>query len=261
MAEKLYVIASSKGPVKVGITGNPKQRLKWFQTASPEKLDLVHVFEVGSNARAIERQAHGRLKPYHLTGEWFDTTPDNARQAITASILEFTGPKETALEKGFVMPLLSISKAAKLFNVSRPTLQKAVREGTISGLKVMSGGSESWQIDTAELARLYKLRDDSHGKLASQSDDESQTIGMDKSGDNEDLSGKVVRALEAELKAAKAELDALRTSKADAERELAASQAVAEERRRILDDMTKQLTKPDDQTRRRGLWARLIGKS
>lgn len=158
------------------------------------------------------------------------------------------------------MPLLSISKAAKQFDVSRPTLQKALKDGTLSGKKVMAGGSESWQIDTAELARLYKLRDDSHEKLASQSDGESQPLGMDKSGDNEDLSGEVVRALEAELKAAKAELDALRTSKADAERELAASQAVAEERRRILDDMTKQLAKPNDQARRRGLWARLTGK-
>ena len=158
------------------------------------------------------------------------------------------------------MPLLSISKAAKQFDVSRPTLQKALKDGTLTGKKVMAGGSESWQIDTAELSRLYALRNPDPADLSRQDDPNGQSLGMDKSGNNEDLSGEVVRALEAELKAAKAELDALRTSKADAERELAASQAVAEERRRILDDMTKQLTKPDDQARRRGLWARLIGK-
>lgn len=159
------------------------------------------------------------------------------------------------------MPLLSISKAAKQFDVSRPTLQKALKEGAITGKKVMAGGSESWQIDTAELSRLYALRNPAAVDLTRQEDPIGQQLGMDKSGDNADLSGEVVRALEAELKAAKAELDALRAGKADAERELAASQAVAEERRRILDDMTKQLTKPDDQVRRRGLWARMLGKS
>ena len=57
------------------------------------------------------------------------------------------------------MPLISVSRAAKLYDVSRPTLQKALKDGTISGQKVKAGGSESWQIDTAELARLYQIRD------------------------------------------------------------------------------------------------------
>ncbi|QDA35664.1 hypothetical protein E4191_15935 (plasmid) [Paracoccus liaowanqingii] len=156
------------------------------------------------------------------------------------------------------MSLISVSKAAKLFNVSRPTLQKALRDGTITGEKVTSGGSESWQIDTAELARLYALRDPSPANMARQDEGSGQSLAKENSGDIEGLSGEVIRALESRLQTAQAELDALRAGKANAEQELAASQAVAEERRRILDDMMKLLPKPKDHPVRRGLWSRLF---
>lgn len=157
------------------------------------------------------------------------------------------------------MPLLSVSKAAKLFDVSRPTLQKALKDGAITGQKVMVGGSESWQIDTAELSRLYALRNPDDAKLARQDEAVGQSVGMDKSRDNADLSGEVVRALEAELKAAKAELDALRADKADAERQLIKSQATADERLRMLNDL-KLIPKPDDQAPQQGFWSRLFGR-
>jgi len=82
---------------------------------------------------------------------------------------------------------------------------------------------------------------------------------VEKPGDNVDLSGELVTGLQSELQAARAEIEALRNDKAEVARELAASQAVAEERRRILDDMMKLLPKPDDQARRKGLWSRLFG--
>lgn len=157
------------------------------------------------------------------------------------------------------MALLSISGAAKLFNVSRPTLQKALKDGTITGKKVMAGGSESWQIDTAELSRLYALRNPDDAKLTRQDEAVGQSVGTDKSGDNADLSGEVVRALEAELRAAKAELDALRADKADAERQLIKSQATADERLRMLNDL-KLIPKPDDQAPQQGFWSRLFGR-
>lgn len=157
------------------------------------------------------------------------------------------------------MPLISVSKAAKLFDVSRPTLQKALKDGAITGEKVIAGGSESWQIDTAELSRLYALRDPSPDNMTRQDEKGGHPLVTQNSGDNGALAGKVLKALEAELQLARAELDTLRADKADAERELAASQAVAEERRRILDDMMKLLPKPKDQTKHRGLWQRLFG--
>jgi hypothetical protein len=54
------------------------------------------------------------------------------------------------------MAKLSINAAAKLFDVSRPTILKHLTEGKITGSK--GGKSDGWQIDTSELARAYKLR-------------------------------------------------------------------------------------------------------
>jgi len=50
---------------------------------------------------------------------------------------------------------LSIREAVKFYRVSRPTLSKALNNGTISGVK---GGKEGWKIDRAELDRVYHPR-------------------------------------------------------------------------------------------------------
>ena len=53
------------------------------------------------------------------------------------------------------MANLSIREAVKFYRVSRPTLSKALKNGTISGVK---GGKEGWKIDRAELDRVYHPR-------------------------------------------------------------------------------------------------------
>lgn len=157
------------------------------------------------------------------------------------------------------MPMLSISKAAKTFEVSRPTLAKALKEGRITGQKTEKDGMETWQIDTAELARLYKLRKPDPAKVASQDTNIGQPLAVEKLADNGPLQGEVVTELQSELQAARAELDALRIGKAEAERELVAAQAVAEERLRMLNDL-KLIPKPDDQVPQLGFWSRLFGR-
>jgi len=52
------------------------------------------------------------------------------------------------------MSKVSIAKAAKMFDVSRPTLLDHLKKGKISGEKV----GEAWQIDMAELKRVYQRR-------------------------------------------------------------------------------------------------------
>ena len=47
---------------------------------------------------------------------------------------------------------LSIREAVKHFDVSRPTLQKALKSGKISGVQ---DGQGTWTIDPSEMARIY----------------------------------------------------------------------------------------------------------
>lgn len=145
------------------------------------------------------------------------------------------------------MSLISISKAAKLFDVSRPTLQKALKDGTITGQKIKSGRSESWQIDTAELARVYSLRYSDPDKEDITSMEIVQRLAMENASDFTGLPGELAKGLEslaAELAKARAELEEMRADQLRTRQELAGAQAVAEERKRLLDDMMKLLPPP-----------------
>lgn len=59
------------------------------------------------------------------------------------------------------MPKLSPRDAAKMYQVSRATLMRALSNGEISAEKTDAG---HWQIDIAELARVYKPRPSSRTK-------------------------------------------------------------------------------------------------
>lgn len=109
------------------------------------------------------------------------------------------------------MAKLSITAAAKVFDVSRPTILKHLNQGKISGDKDPAKG---WQIDSAELARVYTARP-AKGEKALQ-----QQLPL------------VANTLEADLKA---EVERLKA-------ELAHSQGVAEERLRQLDQLVPLLT-------------------
>ena len=153
------------------------------------------------------------------------------------------------------MPMISVSRAAKLYDVSRPTLQKALKDGVISGQKVKAGGSESWQIDTAELARLYQLRDENPGKEINRV---GQSLYVEKQSHSGDLPGELVKEVET-LKGAlakiKEDLDQEREGRVRAE-------AIRDERGRIIDEMMKALPRPTEQLaepEKRSLWARFLG--
>ena len=117
------------------------------------------------------------------------------------------------------MAKLTISKAAKVFDVSRPTLLKHLNNGKISGEKVTDKG---WQIDTAELARVYAAR------LAPGQKQPPETLSP------------VSIGLESDLKAEVEEL----------KRSLAVAEALAEDRGKRLDQAMRMLEAP----KRRGWW-------
>jgi hypothetical protein len=66
----VYVI-DTKGAVKVGIAGSPKQRLKQLATGAPLPLALAYELDCGQLAEAVEANVHKRLARFRLNGEWF----------------------------------------------------------------------------------------------------------------------------------------------------------------------------------------------
>ena len=131
------------------------------------------------------------------------------------------------------MVKMSLREAVKHFDVSRPTLQKALKDGKISGVQ---DGKGQWQVDPSELARVYSPR--SAGVESSPSPYEGNLSSV-----NMALPGR----LDAEVSALKAALELER-----ARRE--AAEALAEERARHIQDLRRMLPAPEAGPQRKRWW-------
>ncbi len=75
----IYVIGPEKGPQKIGITNNLKNRLRAIQTGNPDVLSVQHFEEIdASRVRLLEKKIHEELSYKRLKGEWFNLTVEEA---------------------------------------------------------------------------------------------------------------------------------------------------------------------------------------
>ncbi|HDL6800127.1 TPA: hypothetical protein PXL63_004795 [Escherichia coli] len=127
------------------------------------------------------------------------------------------------------MANVSIREAVKLYQVSRPTLTKSLKNGKISGVQDDKG---QWQIDPAELARVYKARTD---RAAT-----GGQVGPDNfTSENTHLPG---------------EVDTLKARLAEAEQRAAVAEALAEERGKHIEDLRRMLPAPQEAQRPGWRW-------
>lgn len=135
------------------------------------------------------------------------------------------------------MANLSIREAVKHYQVSRPTLTKALKFGKISGTQ---DGQGKWSIDPSELARIYqpRLTEEGASKLvqSGQPAGSLTTRGTVDSSEIEDLRAELAKA---ELRAVKAE------TRADA------ADILAKERADRIEDLRRMLPAPDQLNKRR----------
>jgi len=129
------------------------------------------------------------------------------------------------------MPKVSPRDAAKMYMVSRATLMRALIDGKISAEKTDAG---HWQIDTAELARVYKPRP-SKADVGRTKPDQVNRSKPDQKAD-------VGHDIAARLAIAEAALDAEREKTALLQRH--------------LDDVRRMLPPPDTKPRRWWSWRR-----
>lgn len=82
----VYLIASAghtRGPVKIGISVDPRGRLRQHQTSCPHKLQ-VYAMQRVENARAFEQRAHRIFAGVRCSGgtEWFGISVPIAREVL-----------------------------------------------------------------------------------------------------------------------------------------------------------------------------------
>lgn len=127
------------------------------------------------------------------------------------------------------MAKVSLREAVKKFDVSRPTLQKALKIGKVSGEQ---DARKQWTIDTAELARVYRPRDAAAVKP-------EKDVPGNFTAENSPLQGKV-QEMEKAL--------------ADAEKRAEIAEALAQERAERIEDLRRMLPAPDAKPRRWWPW-------
>ena len=118
---------------------------------------------------------------------------------------------------------LSIREAVKHFDVSRPTLSKALKSGALSGVK---DGKGQWSIDPAELARVYHPR--------------SPAPAKDGHDEPDNLTGKNT----SEVADLTRENERLAASLERAEARAVAAETLAEERAARIEDLRRMLPPP-----------------
>lgn len=127
------------------------------------------------------------------------------------------------------MANLSLREAVKVFDVSRPTLTKALNSGKISGVR---NGKGEWEIDPAELSRVYSPR--------------SPVVVRDGKDEQANLPTQNTANLE--------ELGKLKTALALAEARAEAAEKLAQERAERIEDLRRMLPLPDTKKKRRLWW-------
>ena len=97
------------------------------------------------------------------------------------------------------MCALSLREAVKLYDVSRPTLTNALKNGKISAIKDDAG---NWQIEPSELNRLYKGRGVKVVKVDKPFHDKLTTLSPAKNDAFPDVNAAIrIAQLEAQLEA------------------------------------------------------------
>jgi Meiotically up-regulated gene 113 len=71
-----FIQAGRYGPVKIGISKNPRKRLRALQVPNPKPLTLLGVMEGDSDT---EKEVHREFRNSRIRGEWFSISPELLR--------------------------------------------------------------------------------------------------------------------------------------------------------------------------------------
>ena len=135
------------------------------------------------------------------------------------------------------MAKLSIREAVKHYQVSRPTLTKALKSGKLSGTQ---DGQSKWSIDPSELARVYQPRTDTSDEREQVFTGQSEkSLPIQNTYDPAELEALRAQLAEVELRAVKAE------TRADA------AELLAKERAERIEDLRRMLPSPNTPRKRR----------
>ena len=85
--------------IKIGVSDNPKRRIKDIQTSNPLPVHLIRTFEAGKDAYVHEGHFHKLYKEFSTGGEWFEFTNDYFEEKVLPEMIDYFGKIEIRYDK------------------------------------------------------------------------------------------------------------------------------------------------------------------
>ena len=85
--------------VKIGVSDNPKKRLKGVQTGCPGEVHLIHTFEAGQDAYTHEGHFHKLYKEFSTGGEWFEFSNDYFVEKVLPEMIKYFSKIDICYDK------------------------------------------------------------------------------------------------------------------------------------------------------------------
>ena len=85
--------------IKIGVSDNPKRRIKDIQTSNPLPVHLIRTFEAGKDAYVHEGYFHKLYKEFKTGGEWFEFSNDYFEEKVLPEMIDYFGKIEIRYDK------------------------------------------------------------------------------------------------------------------------------------------------------------------
>ena len=85
--------------VKIGVSDNPKKRLKGVQTGCPGEVHLIRTFEAGQDAYIHEGYFHKLYEKFSTGGEWFEFSNDYFEEKVLPEMINYFSKIEIRYDK------------------------------------------------------------------------------------------------------------------------------------------------------------------
>lgn len=90
---------NDKMNIKIGVSDNPKNRLKGVQTGCPGDVHLIRTFEAGQDAYIHEGHFHKLYKQFSTGREWFEFDNDYFVEKVLPEMIDYFGKIEIRYDK------------------------------------------------------------------------------------------------------------------------------------------------------------------
>ena len=85
--------------IKIGVSDNPKRRIKDIQTSNPLPVHLIRTFEAGRDAYLHEGYFHKLYKEFSTGGEWFEFSNDYFEEKVLPEMIKYFGKIDICYDK------------------------------------------------------------------------------------------------------------------------------------------------------------------